>query len=151
MTTVAALLDTMLARDLEDDLRRAATFPGGYRPCVRVMLQRHWSAEMERITPIAAGLGFTTDPTCTVNSLRVERYGSYAWIGVRDNRDRDAYDVAMRQLGAALKAAGLRVRHRYEGGKVVSTKVTTDPRVDALVEQAAALYLERLDAARKAA
>lgn len=151
--TVATMLAAIVARDFGDDLVRAFTFPGGYRPTARVLLQRHWGAELGRIAGIALEHGFTAAPECSVNSLWMDRgcASGSAYIGVRDNRDRAAYDAAMRRLGAALKASGFKVRHRYEGGMVVSTKVTTDPRGDALVMEAAPTYLERLERAIAAA
>lgn len=142
MTAIAATLAAIVSRDLGDDLARAVTFPGGYLPTVRVMLQRHWSAAFDRLPALAATV--RADTWIEVSIGR-------AHVGFRDNRDRDAYDRDARRLAKVLAAHGFEVRNTFEKGKIVATTVRTSKASDAAVEAAAPLYIERLRAALAAA
>lgn len=134
----ATILEAMIARDLIDDLLLDSTH-GGYRPTVRVMLQRHWSAELARIPE----LGRRVRP-----DVWVETSIGYADVGFADNRDAATYDRDARALGAVLKAAGFQVRHGRSNGLIVSTRVRTHRVHDTAVEAVAPVYLERFDRAR---
>lgn len=138
--TVQTVLASMVARDFADDLVRAVTFGGNYRPTVRVMLQRHWGAHLDRevIAPIAAAIR---------SDLWVEGHTEHAYMGFRDNRDPVSHAADVTRLAVELKKRGLQVRISYRNGLAGSLKVTTSKASDALVAAAAPLYIDRINAA----
>ncbi len=135
MTT---MLDKIIARDLADDRHRAATFPGGYCPTARVLVQRERADQAEEIKRIGREVaadhplagGFWTE------------HGGEGGIacGFTRNDRRTEYTAACRAFADRVNAAGFVTR--WHEGEVIG--VRWDQKRIAEVEACADAYIAKV-------
>lgn len=129
---VQATLEAIVTRDLEWDLNAAATFPGGYEPTERVLLQRHWSEQFDRLPALAGQVRA---------DFWIEASLSVARIGFADNRDRVALDRDVQALAEVLRGAGFTCRVVSDLDGASGLCVKTSRKSDNLVSRATTMYL----------
>lgn len=87
---------------LADDVNRAVTFPGGYVPTARVLIQRERSALRSRALEVAK--------TAVLDVYEEPSGESGFVIGVRDNRDALRHAEELGRVRDALRDAGMKTR-----------------------------------------
>lgn len=139
MDIIGMVVDGMVAKWLAGDLELNRTCWGGYRPTLRVCLQRQWGDDQDRALALAKGVH---------PSAYMERAIVSATIDFADLEPRARHEAHWEFLRRAERI-GLHAvpAYRDADGRIQETTIKTPAEVEDVIKRAFPLYIERLEAA----